>query len=88
MTTVTINTRYPVNQKLRINPKMKVRYRDNHSDSSTRITYTPSFQLTYRVRRNFQLEAEVSGDWESTELAGVTETDRNFYFLVGYRYDF
>ena len=88
VTTITINTRYPVNKKLRINPKMKVRVRDNHSDDSTRITYTPSFQLTYRVRRNFQLEAELSGDWESTELAGVTETDRNFYFLVGYRYDF
>jgi len=88
ITTVSINTRYPINQKLRINPKLKVRYRDNQTNNSTQTTYTPSFQLTYRVRRNFQLEAEVSGDWESTELAGITTTDKNFYFLVGYRYDF
>ena len=88
ISTISINTRYPVNKKLRINPKLKVRYRDNEITGSTQTTYTPSFQLTYRVRRNFQLEAEVSGDWETIKLAGTTLEDKNYYFLVGYRYDF
>ncbi|MFW5450226.1 MAG: hypothetical protein ACKE9I_01400 [Methylophagaceae bacterium] len=89
ITTVTLNTRYPITQKLRINPRFRIRYRDNHSDNSTQKTYSPSIQLTYRMRRNFQLEAEVSGDWEYTKPdIGETEKTRNFFFLAGYRYDF
>jgi tetratricopeptide (TPR) repeat protein len=88
VTTISLNTRYPVTRKLRINPKFKVRYRDNHIDNSNQVIYTPSLQLTYRVRRNFQLEAEVSADFEERKLAGETEHNRDYFFLLGYRYDF
>ncbi len=88
ITTLLINARYPINSKLRINPKFRVRHRNNDIDGSTQNTYTPSLQLTYRLRRDFQIEAELSGDWERTELAGQTLTDRNYFFLIGYRYDF
>jgi tetratricopeptide (TPR) repeat protein len=88
-TTVTLNTRYPLTSKLRINPRMRYRYRDNHINSSTQETYSPSLQLTYRVYRNFQLEAETAADWEKTTLAdGTEEWIKNYFFLLGYRYDF
>lgn len=64
------------------------KYLCHSSDSKQRI-YSPSLQVTYRVRRNLQLEAEVVGDWEKTEPSGQdSERTRNFFFLVGYRYDF
>lgn len=89
VTTITINTRYPITRKLRINPKLQVRYRDNHSSDTTQRIYSPSLQITYRIRRNLQLEAEVVGDWEKSEPSGQdSERTRNFFFLVGYRYDF
>ena len=89
VTTVTLNTRYPITRKLRINPKLRIRYRDNHTADSTQRIYSPSLQLTYRVRRNFQLEAEVVGDWEKIKPSGQKdERTKNFFFLVGYRYDF
>ncbi len=88
VTTISLNTRYPFTRKLRINPKIKIRYRDNHTDNSTQIIYTPSLQLTYRVRRNFQLEAEISADYEERKLAGTEEHNKDYFFLFGYRYDF
>ncbi|MFW5426761.1 MAG: hypothetical protein ACKE8R_05875 [Methylophagaceae bacterium] len=88
VTTLTLNTRYPLTSKLRINPRMRYRYRDNHVVGSTQETYSPSIQMTYRMYRNFQIEAEVAADWETTKLAGSDERIRNFFFLLGYRYDF
>jgi hypothetical protein len=86
--TLTLNTRYPLTSKLRINPRIRYRYRDNHIVDSTQETYSPSIQMTYRMHRNFQIEAEIAADWENTKLAGNNERIRNFFFLLGYRYDF
>ena len=88
ISTLLLNTRYPVNDKLRINPKIRLRHRSNHTDGSTQNTYTPSINITYRIRRNFQFETEITGEWERTSLAGQTTTNRNYFFLIGYRYDF
>ena len=89
VSTLTLNTRYPITPKLRINPRIRYRYRDNHVANSTQETYSPSIQLTYRIKRNFQLEAEISGDWEHNKVVGSNdEWIRNFFFLLGYRYDF
>ncbi len=88
VTTVSLNTRYPVTRKLRINPKIKIRYRDTHTNSSTQIIYTPSLQATYRLRRNLQLEAEVSADFEERDFAEETEHNKDYFFLLGFRYDF
>ena len=87
-TTVTLNTRYPLTSKLRINPRIRYRYRDNFVVGSTQETYSPSIQMTYRMHRNFQFEAEIAADWENTKLAGTDDRIRNFFFLLGYRYDF
>ena len=86
--TLILNTRYPITRKLRINPKLKFRKRDIHTSNSEQYIYTPAMQMTYRVTRKFQIEAEVDADFVTTKSANLTEHYQNYFFLAGFRYDF
>ncbi len=88
VTTLLLSARYPINAKLRINPKFRFRHRNNQTNSSTQNVYTTSLQIIYRIRRNLQFETEFSMEWDQTHSATQSLLDKNYFILVGYRYDF
>jgi len=57
-TSFTFNTRYPVTRAWRVNPRLRVDFRENENDGSDQWTAAPSLRLHYRWRRRYQLELE------------------------------
>jgi len=85
-----VNTRYPVNSKWRINPRVRVDYRENDRDDSTQWIGVPSLRMDYRLSRRYRFELEAGGEWSSRKLPDLpNDEDTSSYFIsAGYRIDF
>jgi hypothetical protein len=88
ITTATLDTRYPVFSDWRINPRMRVDYRDNTSTDSTQWIASPSLRIDYRWRRRYRFEIEGGGEWSTEDLPNDTRDSSAWFFSVGYRADF
>jgi tetratricopeptide (TPR) repeat protein len=87
-TSLSLNTRYPFSRKLRVNPRLRVDYRNNTTDDTDQFIYRPSLRLTYRAKGRLQLEAEAGGEWSDREIVDGSEKDRSYFAIIGYRMDF
>jgi len=85
---LTVNTRYPVDDKFRVNPRLRVDLRQNESDGAERIRVSPSLRLNYRVKRYLQLELEGGGEWTNERRPDETERNLGYFVILGYRVDF
>ena len=86
--TLSIDSRFPVTRNFRINPRLRISYRDNQMGGADSWILFPSLRLIYRIGRRYRLDFEAGGQWidrNSTDGAG----DRSSWFLYGgYRADF
>ena len=57
--TLHLNTRYPVTDMLRINPRLRLDYRQFELNDGTQWITTPSLRFDYRYRRNVDLDADI-----------------------------
>jgi len=87
-TTLSLNTRYPVNHEWRINPRLRLDHRVYTSDNSEQWTYVPSIRLNYRWRKQTQFEMELGGESSNRELTDTTERSSSYFLDIGYRHDF
>ncbi|MEJ2573916.1 MAG: AMIN domain-containing protein [Gammaproteobacteria bacterium] len=85
MVSLNLNTRYPVNQAFRINPRLRIEQRKFSADNSTQWTTAPSVRINYMLRRYFNLEFELGGEWIDRDTSSKF-TD--YYLSAGYRADF
>lgn len=83
-----LNSRYPVNQVWRVNPRLRVDYRENDRDDSTQWITVPSLRMDYRFRRRLRFEAEAGGEWSTRQLSVDNEDSSSWFLNVGYRLDF
>jgi len=88
ITSLFLNTRYPFNSDLRINPRFRIDYRDNRNDGTDQIIYRPSMLLAYQLRRRLRLEAEFGGEYSDREVVDGSQKDASYYINIGYRSDF
>jgi hypothetical protein len=88
ITSFSLNTRYPFSNDLRVNPRIRVDYRENTDDDTNQIIYQPSVRLTYRVMRSLRLEAELGGEWSDEEIVDGSDKSRSYFVNIGYRADF
>jgi AMIN domain len=87
-TSLNLNTRYPIDQAWRINPRLLIDHRHFATDGSTQWTTSPSVRVNYMWRRDFNLEFEAGGEWSSRDTAGTTDKTTGYYLSIGYRADF
>jgi len=87
-TTLTLNSRYPVNHDWRINPRLRLDLREFASDGTQQWTLAPSMRVNYRWRRQTQFEVELGGETSNHELTDDTEKMSSYYVNAGYRQDF
>lgn len=87
-TSFIINTRYPITQDWRINPRVRLDYRDNTRDGSTQWIFAPFIRSEYRWQRKYRFEAELGGEWSNLRLTDSTDRSSSYYFSLGYRIDF
>ena len=48
----------------------------------------PSVLVNYYLTRDLAFELEAGANWTKTQTNGSTAEDTEFFFTVGYRYDF
>ena len=83
----TLNTRYPVNHQWRLNPRVRLDYRDN-DDGTTQWIKAPSFRTEYRWRKRYRFEGEAGAEWSSQQLEEDNSKTSSYFVSLGYRYDF
>jgi hypothetical protein len=83
---ISIDTRFPIGRSWRINPRLRVDYREISSDQSTQWIYMPGLRLQYRLGRRVRLEFEAGKQYSVREMTG-TDVDRESYFVnAGYQF--
>lgn len=81
-----IDMRFPIGRSWRINPRLRVDYREINADQTTQWIYTPGLRLQYRLGRKIRLELEAGKQFSVREMAN-TDLDRESYFVnVGYQF--
>jgi hypothetical protein len=87
-TSVSLDTRYPVSDRFRLNPRLVLSYRDSDISDSSETLIAPQLRLFYQLFRRTRLEFDV-GTRLSDRDTGTTSTDSSSWFLyTGYRTDF
>jgi hypothetical protein len=81
-----IDMRFPIGRNWRINPRLRVDYREINTDQTTQWIYTPGLRLQYRMGRKIRLEFEAGKQFSERDMAN-TDLDRESYFVnVGYQF--
>jgi len=61
---LTLNNRYPVNRNWRLNPRLRLDYRDN-DDGTTQWLTRSAVRTDYRWQKRYRLELEAGAEWVS-----------------------
>ena len=92
ISSLTVNTRYPIKTVWRINPRFRLDYRDNSNNDTTQWIAAPSLRIDYRWRKRYRFEAEGGGEWSTQDLpdslGGNSEQSSSWFVNIGYRADF
>ena len=82
---ISLDSRFPFGQAWRVNPRLRVDYRDIISDGSTQVMYTPGLRLQYRLGRRGRVDLEAGKQFSTREMA-TADLDRESYFInLGYQ---
>jgi len=82
---INLDARFPIGRAFRINPRLRVDYREISSDQSTQWIYTPGLRMQYRIGRRGRLEFE-AGKRFSMRQMNDTDMDQESYFIsIGYQ---
>jgi hypothetical protein len=85
VTSLTVDSRFPVGTRWRINPRLRIDQRQILSDSSDEWQITPGLRVQYRHSRKFRVEFE-AGKLFSQRALENSDLDRESYFLsLGYQ---
>jgi len=93
--TADANIRYAMDDKWRLNPRLRADYRFNNDDGGRRYRVRPSMRVDYRVRKWAHLEFEGGGEWgnekfdvNTTDPTADSLTTAEWFVTAGYRVDF
>jgi len=85
VTSMTIDSRYPIGRRWRINARLRVDRRELVSATSEQWLYTPGIRVQYRRSQKFRIEFE-AGKLFSVQDSENTAQDRESYFVnLGYQ---
>ncbi len=82
------NSRYPISQKLRINSKLQIDYRENKSLPGEQWRLRPNLRIEYLLCKNLTFEIEGEYSWADEELEGVAEDREGYLVSAGFRWYF
>ena len=92
-TTVQLNWRIQRWQDWRINPKLRFDYRVTnntsnnaaYSNESTRMNVSPSLGVSYRLKRNINLQLDAGYNQYTDEIGPITYDSSGYFLQAGYR---
>jgi len=80
--------RYPINEKLRFTPRLRVTYRDSKTSDSQQWLAMPSLGMRYRVNNHWNFEIEAGARWEDDIAPAGNSQNTEMLINAGYRYEF
>lgn len=80
--------RYPVNDDLRLNPRLRVAYREGKSTDQQQILVMPSLGARYKVADHWVLELEGAARFEDNWSPMGNSQNLELLVTAGYRYEF
>ena len=83
-----LDTRYPLTQRLRLNPRVLLSRRVVTVGDATELVVRPGMRVLYRMGRNYLLELDMAGEFGSSDSGGETTDTTGYYMYMGYRADF
>jgi len=86
--TLSFDSRHPLSNKFRINPRIIVSMRESTINEADRWLARPSLRFLYRLGRHYQLDFEFGGEWSSTDSSVQTIDTSSYFLYLGYRADF
>ena len=82
------SARYPLTDKLALNPRLRLGYRQDSVAQWEELSVVPSLRLDYQWTRDWNLEFEGGAKLVRKLQAGSTDDQSEVFVTVGYRYDF
>lgn len=86
--TVTFDTRYPITEKFRFNPRLQYFRREGTENDNLLTTFRLSAKADYRIWHRMLVEAEVGLDNTDDQVGGIVTKSKSIFGYVGYRLDF
>ncbi len=85
---IDVGTRYPVTSDLRVSPTLRLSYREGEDARWNEVAVMPSLRLNYSWLEDTGLEFEAGAKWSERYEGTATSEDLEYFFLIGYHYDF
>ncbi len=82
-----VNSRFPVDDRLRVEPRLGIDYRRGSSTTVDSLSLRPNLRADYRWRRHIGFDAELGFVW-TDELGAGSGSSLDIAFELGYRIDF
>lgn len=83
---INLDSRFPLGRAWRINPRLRVDYREISSDQSTQWIYTPALRIQFRPGRHWRFDLEAGKRFSRRDMA-LTDQDRESNFIyIGYQF--
>jgi len=82
--TINLDSRFPIGRSWRINPRLRVDYREINSDQSTQWIYTPGIRLQYRIGRRGRVDLEAGKRFSSRDMADTSLDQESYFINLGY----
>lgn len=85
VTSLNVDSRFPLGESWRINPRIRIDQRKISSDSSTEWVYTPGIRIYFRKSQKYRIDLE-AGKRFSQRTSTIVDLDRESYFFnLGYQ---
>ena len=86
---LTLNSRYPVSNDWRINPRLRIDFKTSDAGSDS-VSYKPQLRTDYRLGKKITFELEGGVEWDDQREDGtvVAQDTEIYYFSLGYRWIF
>ncbi len=83
---VNLDARFPIGKAWRINPRLRVDYREIQTDQSTQWIYSPALRIQYRPDRRWRLELSAGKQFSYRDMES-SDMDRESDFIhLGYQF--
>lgn len=80
-----LNTRYVINRRWNVSPRLRTDYRDNPLEKSARWVTSPSVGMEYRWRELYRFKIEAGGQWLTEQDPDADRHQTSYFVNVAYK---
>jgi hypothetical protein len=86
--TVDGNWRIDLNRKLRLNPRLRIDYREYKGSEDNRWLTRPFIRVDYRIKKWMNFEMDLGYEWLDETFLNRLENTTGYFLSIGYRVQF